>query len=278
MTTSTDDARRLAERAEQHDVVEKGARLGLVARAVVWGLIGLLAASVALGASSSQETDQTGALRAIADKPGGKVLLVVLAVGFLALAAYRLLTAAVGHRDEDGKERALHRLKALGEAVLYLALAVSCGRMLASGGGGGGGSSEQQTTSLTATVMGWPAGRWLVGGIGVAMVVVALSLFVRAWQAEHHMEKLSGVPPRLHRSVSRLGVAGYAGRSLMVGLVGGFLVNAARTFDPQEAKGLDAALEAVARQPFGSALLLVAAAGLVCYGLWSLVEARWRDG
>jgi hypothetical protein len=274
VTTGTDDARRLAERAEDSGVVEKGARLGLIARAVVWALIGLLAASVALGGSSSQETDQVGALRAIADQPGGTVLLLALTVGFLALGLYRLLTAAVGFRGEDGAKRTGHRLKALGETVLYLAAAVSCVRMVFSGGGGGG---EKETTSLTATVMGWPAGRLVVGLVGLAMVVVAVVLVVRAWRSEHHMKRLSGVPPRLHTVVSRLGVAGYAGRSLVVALVGIFLANAARTFDPQDAKGLDAALETVAQQRFGTALLLLAAAGMVCYGLWSLVEARWRD-
>lgn len=266
-------ARNLAERAHDHDGVEGGARAGLAARGVVWALIGLLAARVALGGGSGQDTDQSGALRAVADTPFGAIALVLLALGFLAYAGYRVLAAAVGHRDRSGLERTLYRLRSAGEVVLYLAAAGSAVRMLFSRGG----SSEQETRSATAAVLGLPGGRWLVGAVGVVMVVVAVALAVRAVAEKHHTERLRGVPRPLHGPVTWLGMAGYVGRSVAVGLVGAFLVDAARAFDPNQAKGLDAALDSVARQPFGSVLMLAAAVGLVCYGLWSFVEARWRD-
>jgi hypothetical protein len=121
-----------------------------------------------------------------------------------------------------------------------------------------------------------PGGRTAIGLGGAVAVVVAVVLFFRAC-GHHHLDRLEDVPARLERPVAWLGVAGLGGRSLAVALVGGFLVNAAVRFDPEEAKGLDAALDELAQQPFGTGLLLLAAAALLCYGLWSLVEAVWRD-
>src|SRR3954447_4744351 len=104
MTDVKEAARDAARDAEDSTTVEWLARLGLASRGVIWLVVGLLAVQVALG--NNTQADKNGALRAIADKPLGELLLVVLAIGFLGYAAWRLLEGAVGHRDEsDDKKR-----------------------------------------------------------------------------------------------------------------------------------------------------------------------------
>jgi hypothetical protein len=264
--------RALARQVEDSPLAERTARLGLVARGVLWSLVGVLAASVAVGGGGEQ-ADQGGALRAVGSTPGGTALLLALSAGFLAYAAYQLLCAAVGHRAASGVRRALRRAKNAGEALLHLAAAASCVRAAVRSAP----DSEQQTRSATAAVMGAPGGRLLVGAVGAVAVAVAVALVARALVQRHHADRLRGVPRALRRPVTVLGVAGYAGRSLALGLVGGFLVSAALRFRPDEARGLDAALDAVRGQPFGRSLLLLAAASFLAYGLWSFVEAAWRD-
>jgi hypothetical protein len=271
MALDTDDVRHAAERAEQHDVVERFARAGLGSRAVIWTLVGLLAASVALGFGASS-TDQGGALRAVSETPGGALLLLLLALGFFAYSGYRFLCAAVGHRHDETRKRVLHRLKSGAEGLIYGGAGISCVRAAL----GDSPDSEQDTKSVTATVMSLPAGRTAVGLVGAAAVIVAIVLFVRAL-SHHHAERLENVPVRARRAVVWLGVAGLGGRSLAIALVGGFLVNAALRLDPSEAKGLDASLDTLAQQPFGAGLLLVAALSFICYGLWSVAEMLWRD-
>lgn len=268
----TTDLGRAARRAEQHPVVERFAKAGLGSRAALWLLIGLLAASVALGGGSSQETDQSGALRAIAGSPGGTALLLLVAAGFAMYSAYRFLCAAVGHRHKSSSNRVLHRLKSAAEGVIYGAAAVASLRVAM----GSSPDSEQDTKTATATVMGLPGGRTAVGVIGAVAVVVAVVLFVRALQ-HHQADRLDGAPAQWRRALVWLGVAGLGGRSLAIALVGWFLVDASLSYDPNQARGLDAALDAVARQPFGQALLLLSALSLVAYGLWSIAEMRWRD-
>ncbi len=223
-------AKELAERAEEHHLVERVARAGLLSRAVVWLLIGALAASVAFGGGSSQSSDQGGALRAVAGTPGGRLLLVLLAAGFVAYSLYRFLCAAVGHRDDEGRTRLLHRLKSAAEGLVYGAAAASTLRTAL----GQAPDSERETRSFTAAVMGVPGGRTLVGLLGAGAVLLAVALFVRAC-THHHVERLEGVPSGLRRPFAWLGVAGLAGRSLAIGLVGGFLVVAALRFDAQQA-------------------------------------------
>lgn len=272
--TPTDQVRDAAERAEGSDAVGHLARVGLAARTVVWFMLGVLVVQLALGRGGEQ-ADQSGALKALAGTPFGGVLLTVLLAGFLIWAGYCLLAAAVGHREHDGDaKRWAHRAKSAAEGLLYLAASVSTARVLV----GGRSDSEQQADSVTAAVMSVTGGRSVVGLAGVAVVCLGIALAVRALKRKH-AEKLehSRIPASMRRPVVAVGVVGLLGRAGVVTLVGGFLVNAAVQFDPEEAKGLDASLRAVADQPFGPGLLAFAALGILGYALWSLVETLWRD-
>jgi hypothetical protein len=102
-------------------------------------------------------------------------------------------------------------------------------------------------------------------------------MIARGLQGKHLDELDRGRGPQvLQRLAGPLGTAGMVGRGLVLALVGGFLVSAAVQFDPKQAKGLDAALATLAQQPYGKAMLAVAAAGLLAYAAWSFVDARLR--
>ena len=251
--------------------VQALARLGLGGRGLVWLVLALLAGRLVLGRGA--QADQEGAFRTLRDAPAGTPLLVVLALGFAGYAAWCLLTAAVGHRSEDDGERRRHRLVALGKGAVYAALCFSTVRFLAAGSSGGG-SPESRTAGL----LGEPPGRVLVGFVGLVVVGIGVGLAARGVVAKH-AERLEGyrVPDRLHRPAVVVGAVGIVGRGVVLALVGAFFVQASLTADPDDAKGLDAALQTVAEQPYGRGLLAVAVVALVGYALWSFVEAAFGD-
>ena len=264
-------AERTAEQVHESTAVEGLARLGLASRGVVWLVVGLLAASVALG-RAEERTDRTGALVAIKDKPLGGALLVVLVVGFLGYAAYRLLEAAVGHRDEDGAKRWGARLVSLATGLFYGTLAVSTAQFLLRGSGGG-----DQTGSRSAELMSRPGGRTAIGVLGVVLVVAGLVSAAKVLRRDHS-DRLEHyrVPNRLRSSALTIAVVGLVGRGGVLALVGFFFVQAAVRVQPEQAKGLDAALQTLADQSYGRVLLGIAVVGMLGYALWSFVEAAYR--
>lgn len=259
---------------EVHDskAVEWLARLGLASRGTVWFVVGLLLVSVLSG--RNQDTDASGALRAIADRPYGDVLLVTLAVGFAGYGAWQLLTAAVGHRRErDAKKRAFERVSSLVRALVYVALSVLTARFLVPGGDEG-----DQTSSVTADVLSYPGGRVVVGLVGLVLVGVGAQKAVKGARRKHREDlRQHLMPPACRRPAIALGLVGLVGRGLVLTLLGVFLLLAAVRFDAKEAKGLDAALQTLAQQPYGVVALLTATVGLLAYGLWSYVEAAYRE-
>lgn len=263
------ETKQAARQAKNSDAVEVLARLGLASRGVVWLVVGLLAVQVALG--SPAKADKNGALQAIADKPFGHLLLVVLVVGFLGYAAWRLLEGAVGHTQEEGRKRWTKRGASLFRGAVYLGLAISTLQFLLSGGG------KDKTQPMTARVMKATGGRELVFAVGAGVLVGGLAMMVRAFKQKFEESLDVGrMPAKLRSATTVLGTGGLASRGFVFGLIGWFLVDAAIRFNPDKAKGLDATLRTLAHQPFGRVLLLVAAIGLLAFALWSFIEARYR--
>jgi hypothetical protein len=91
-SSAKDSAEAGARRAANSPWLDRLARLGFVAKGLVYALIGILAFQVAMG--DTERTDQKGALQAIAEKPGGGFVLWLMVVGFFAYALWRFSEAA----------------------------------------------------------------------------------------------------------------------------------------------------------------------------------------
>ena len=249
------------------------ARAGLVARGVNYLLVGSLAVQIALG-SGGKQADTTGALRAVAGHPGGIVVLWLLAAGFAGLALWRFAETAYGQAGPAGRT-APKRMVSLALGVLYGCMCgVVVGFIL---GVGRDTSGDAQSKSVTARLLAHGGGQVLVAVIGVAVAAAGVGIGIyglrRKFAAYLRTAQLSA-PAR--KVVEGLGVAGYLARGVVFCIAGAFLVDAAVSFDPQKAQGLDGSLRETAGTPLGSWLLLVVALGLVIFGVYSWCEARWR--
>jgi hypothetical protein len=243
-----------------------------VARAVVYGVIGVLAFEVAIGAGG-KTASQRGAMVAIAGQPLGKVLLIVVAVGLAGYAIWRLVSAALGRR-EQGEQKLGHRLAALASGVAYAALCVTAIRIVSGARTSGGTNSPKHEA---AGVLGWPGGPAIVAAVGVVLIVVgavqAYRGLARKFRDESSTDRMG---PGVERAFTTLGVAGYLARAVVFALIGYGVIKAALDYSPRSAIGLDGALAKLAHASYGPLLLGVVAAGFVCFALFSLVEARYR--
>ena len=82
--------------------------------------------------------------------------------------------------------------------------------------------------------------------------------------------------PKARTGVLRLGQVGYIAKGVALSVVGGLLSYATLTFDRQTAQGLDGALQTILAQPFGKFLLTAVALGFVAFGLFAILQSRYR--
>jgi Domain of Unknown Function (DUF1206) len=262
-----------AARELTHSTAYEGlARAGLVARGVVFGVIGVLACELALG-SGGKATNQQGALATIGRQPFGRVLLVIVAIGLAGYAFWRLVCAAVGPRDsaDDGVRE---RVPALASGIVYAALCFTAVKILLGGHATSGASNPKHAT---AGVLGWPGGPVLVTIAGVVLIGVGLYQgyegVCRKFCEKARTEQMG---PRIRRSYTALGVFGYLARMVVFVLVGYGFIKAALDYDPHKAIGLDGALQQLAHSSYGPALLGIVAIGLIGFALYCIADARYR--
>jgi hypothetical protein len=247
------------------------ARAGFVARALIYGIIGLLAFDLAVG-RGGKITNQQGALRTVEHHPFGHVLLAALAIGLGGYSLWRLVRAALGH-GREGADHGLDRVGAFGSGIAYGLLCAVAIEILV-GSGSSSGKGAKQTAS---DVFGWPGGRWLVGIAGVVMLVVAVFQFIRGVKKKFLDDaKTEQIPRKIMHAYSLFGTVGHVARAIVFGLVGVFLVKAAYNYKANEAIGLDGALAKLYNGAYGAWLLGAVALGLLVFSCFSLVEARYR--
>ena len=275
MAAKTEHAIATTRRASDSKWIDRTARLGFVARGVVYGIVAGIAVKIAIGSGSSEPANKQGALQAIADQPFGRVVLVVLALGLAGYALWRFSQAITGYQDEtDDKKRAAKRAASVGKGVIYVAFCISAIMVIA---GRSSQNGEQQPKSWTARVLDWPAGPLLVGIAGAAILAGGIYLVVRGLTTKFEKKLETGrMSPAVRRASVTLGLVGSVGRGVVFGLLGILLIGAAIDHDPNQAQGIDGTLRTIADRPYGQVLLFLTALGLFAFAAYSLVEARYR--
>lgn len=246
------------------------ARAGLVARGVVYLVIGVLALKLALG-DGGKATNQTGALKTIAGQSFGEALLVVLAIGLGGYSLWRLLRAAVGHGAEQ-QDSTGDRIAALASGIAYGALCITAVKILTDSGAGSGTPKQP-----TGGVLEWPAGTVIVAIAGAVMIGAGAYQAYKGLAKKFLEDAKTGeMSEGVRKGYTALGVFGHVARAVIFALIGYGLVKAAIDYNPKEAIGLDGALRELANASYGPALLAAVAVGLSGFALYSMADARYR--
>lgn len=265
---------RTAGRALNEPWVERMARVGILSRAVDYLVLCVLVTLILLG-RGNHEVDGRGALEAIGSQPFGRVLLLVLCAGFLAYIAWQLLRAVTRRPDQGDRANLGRRLIALGTVVIYAGLLFSALGLVF---GGHSSSTQRSQQTLTAGLLSDSGGRAVVVAGGCVLIGIGLAMFVHAAMRRFETALDSArMGSAMRRVANVLGVAGQAGRGLVFIIIGGFVVSAGVARDARQSKGLDAGLHTLAEQRFGAIMLGVVALGFLAFGLFSLIDARYRE-
>jgi hypothetical protein len=250
------------------------ARIGFVARGLVYVLLGGLAAQYAAGLGG-RVTDTEGAVRTIGRAPFGAVLLGAVALGLLAYAVWRFVQAAFDLDDKGGDAKGWAvRAGYVVSGVVHLGLAFTAGALAV---GMGRRSDGDEVRRWTARALDVPLGPWIVSLAGLAVIGAGVFQLAKAWNADFEKRlRVRDMSPGERRWARRVGRAGLAARGATFGLMGWFLVRAALETDAGEAGGLGAVLRSLRTYEHGKPLLFALGAGLAAYGLLSLVNARYR--
>jgi hypothetical protein len=233
-------------------------RLGFAARGLLYLVIAYLLIRIGRAESPS------GALDYLAEG-GGKMLLAAMIAGFAAYGLWRLADALFNvEHHEAGKKGLRERLGAGASGVVHLLLAWQALRLLRGAPSDGGGSEAGAKDALSL-----PGGEVALMLAGAVLIGVGLFQIVKAYKCSFLRHLEAGVANRPW--AKWIGRAGYGARGIVFMISGYFLVRAGLHERAAEAGGIDEAL-AWLSDPWN----MIVAAGLFGFGLYSLIEARFR--
>jgi len=255
--------------------VERMARLGYGAKGIVSIVIGFLAFEAAF-MGGGKTTNSQGALTTIFQQPFGQFLLAIVAIGLAGYALWRFVDAALDSEGNGSDAKGIvARITSVGNGIAYGLLAFTAFQLITGAAQSAKGSTGTQ--DWTARLFAMPFGQAIVGIIGLVVIGTAIAQFVKGYKAQfsRHLN-LEEIPEPYRKWAIFSGRWGYMARSVVFAILGGFLVEAALHANPRQAKGIGSALDLLAEQSYGPFLLGIVAVGLISYGIFMLIEARYR--
>jgi hypothetical protein len=251
------------------------ARAGLIAKGVVYCLVGLLAfmAAFHLGGQSTNKADTTGALQFVEDMPAGKWLLLAIGIGLLCYALWRVVEAFTQNKKSDsGVKKAGNKLRLVLSGLGYLALGIAAIKMVLDFSQNSGGNSNQKVAS---GILNQPMGQWLLGllalilaGVGIYQIYYALS--------EKYKKHVSSLPAEASGIMLKAGKAGFIARGIVWLIIAWMLLKASMQNNASKAGDTSQAFGFLQDSSYGSILLGIISAGFICYGVFCFIRAGYE--
>lgn len=272
MSSATSNVKYTASKAADSKPLEMVARAGFVGYGIVHLIFAWIALQLAFG-GSGQESDQSGALQTLAGNGFGKFLLVLIAIGMVGLAVWQGFEAAIGESGPQDRTAMAERVISGVRAILYLSFAWYAINVLR----GANASMAQNQQNKSAGIMAHSGGRWLIGLVGLVVLGVGIGIFVYGLKKKFtkHL-KMDEMAAKVRKTTVRLGMGGYMAKGVAYAIAGILVVAAAVTYDPDKARGLDAALKTLAGHPWGVWLLALIALGIAAFGVYCFAQAKYR--
>ena len=253
-------------------LIERMVRLGYVVRGIIYLVPGVLALQMALG-GPGQSISPLTAIELIGHEPFGRLLLVGIGVGLAGYALWGVIRAVFDPLRKGRSSSGLaQRIGYAISAVAYMGLLVATFQYAT-----GPLSHIGPPSDWTAAFVAKPLGAWMVAIIGLCWIVGAgLAQIVSGWRgtfiADLRIERMSRSERRWSERLGRFGIVA---RGAVFTVIGMLMVAAALRASPGGSAGMGGALIEILRQPFGRTLLAAAAVGLIAFGAFSVMCARW---
>ncbi|MFD1095858.1 DUF1206 domain-containing protein [Salegentibacter chungangensis] len=253
--------------------LKKVARTGYVAKGIVYGITGVLTFLAAFN-MGGQKAGKLQVMDFLEKQPFGNVLLVLIAIGLLCYVVWRFIQSFQDpeHIGEDTKGK-IKRVAFFISGLIYLGIAGYAVMQLLNTGSSSGGSGGPMSSILTGS-----AGVYIFAIIGISLAGTAIYQIRRALTGKYlkNFDYKSISEEKRRKTIKNTGYLGHIARGIIFGILSFFFIRAAIHSDTNDIKSTADAFSFLQDSSYGSWLMGIVAAGLVCYAIYVFMVARYR--
>lgn len=257
------------------DKKENVLRFGIATKGFVYCLIGILTLMAAIGIGGSKSSG-SGALKSLSGSTVGVILLGITALGLIGYVIWRFYQTFADPEEKGSDAKGIaRRIGYLSSGILYGFLAFTAITILIGSGGDSGSGGGQET--IVAKLLNQSFGRIMVAIVATVFLGKALYQMFRAYSGKYKEKvKEQNLSSEAQNTVVMLGKVGYTARGIVIGVIAFLTYKAALTSSSDKAGGTEDAFSFLQNE-FGTLILAFVSAGLIMYGIFILVKARYRD-
>ena len=250
--------------------IRKYARIGLLAKGIVYILIGGLASFAAFNIGG-QTGGKSEAFGFVMDQPMGRILLGLIALGLLGYVVWRMIQTFLNPEDEDF----FPRVGYFSSGAFYATIAFTAAQMAISGNGSDDSSGKQEYYISTIIDETW--GQIAVGIVSLVFFGRAIYHLYRALSGKYaHKLKDMDLNQHARQVLLKAGMVGYIARAVVIGIIGFLFLQAAWYANSSQAGGTEEAFGLLQQSVAGPILLGTVSLGLLAYGVFMIVKAQYR--
>lgn len=259
----------------EEDGAQRVRQIGLIAKGVVYSLLGGLTAMAAAGLGGDI-SGKKGVIQFLLGLPAGKVLVSIVALGLVCYALWRIYQAYRDPKNDDNDDnRWATRFRYLYSAVFYGAIAFTFAKALFAGSSSGGGDKKK---AVLAELLDKDWGPWVIGAIALIVAGQALFQFWQGYSAKF-LKKIDDQPEdnRTYNLIKYSGRFGYYARGVVFGIISFFLFKVISAHSAEAYSGTEGVFQYLLGLSFGKVLMGIVALGLVGYGVFNIMVARHSE-
>lgn len=253
------------------------AQAGLTAKGIVYCLLGVLTfmAAFHINGQSADDANTNGVFSFLYRQTGGRVILGIIALGLVCYCIWRCIQTFADTEDKGRDKKGIAvRARYLFSGLAYATLAFSIVRMLWFNVSGGGDSKQNMAREL----LNQPAGQWLLGIAALVIAAIGMYQIYYGWSEKYkkHVDKVINDSNK-RKILLGAGKIGYVSRGIVWLLIAWLFINATIDAKASEAGDTSKAFTLIEKSEYGSLILATMGFGLICYGIFSFIRAKYED-
>ncbi len=251
------------------------ARAGLIAKSVVYCMFGIMVfmAAFRLFGQSPSKTDKHGLFSFLGKQTGGNIMLVVIACGLICYCIWRFTQAFFDsqNKGKDAKGLAV-RARYLFSGLTYSSLIVVIAKLVFTDSDDDSDSKQ----SIVSTLLSKPLGQWMVGIVAIIIASVGIYQVWYGFSEKYRKHVDKAVNEKFRKLLLSSGKIGYIARGLVWLIISWLFAKAAYYASSSQAGDTSKAFQFLDNASYGTFILAAIGAGLICYGLFNSVRARYE--